>query len=75
MINYAVAQRLRLIEFLLKNYGTVGRIEIADYFGVSLPQATRDFKQYSQLAPGNALYNKTSKRWVKSDTFKAVFNG
>ena len=72
-MNYAVTQRMRLIEFLLAHYGTVGRAEITDFFGVSEPQATRDFKAYSELAPANALYNKSNKRWVKADTFKPIY--
>lgn len=72
-MNYAITQRMRLIEFCLKHHGTVGRAEITDYFGVSEPQATRDFRMYSELAPTNALYNKSNRRWVRADTFKPIY--
>jgi hypothetical protein len=72
-MNYAVEQRLRLIDFLLAHYGSVGRAEIEDFFGMSGPQVTRDFQMYIKLAPGNMLLNGSSKRWVRSDTFKRVW--
>ena len=72
-MNYAVEQRLRLIDFLLAHYNSVGREEIEDYFGISSAQVTRDFQMYIKLAPANMLLNGSSKRWVRSDTFKRVY--
>lgn len=72
-MNYAVEQRLRLIDFLLHHYGSVSRGEIEDYFGVGSATATRDFALYAGKAPGNALLNQSSKRYVKSDTFKRAY--
>lgn len=72
-MNYAVEQRLRLIDFLLHHYGSVSRAEIVDFFGVGAATATRDFALYVEKAPGNALLNHTSKRWVRSDTFSRAF--
>jgi len=72
-MNYAIEQRLRLIDFLLNHYGSVSRSELTDYFGIAAAQATRDFSQYNKLAPGNALINQSSKKWVRSDTFGRLF--
>lgn len=72
-MNYAIEQRLRMIDFLLAHYGAVGRDELVDYFGIGGAQATRDFRAYIQLAPGNMVINNVSKRWVRSDTFKRVY--
>lgn len=72
-MNYAIEQRLRLIDFLLAHYGAVGRDELVDYFGISGAQVTRDFAQYRQLNPGNMVLNTHSGRWVRSDTFKRVY--
>jgi predicted DNA-binding transcriptional regulator YafY len=72
-MNYAVEQRLRLIDFLLHNYGSVSRCELIDFFGISEATATRDFALYADMAPGNALLNQSKKRWVKSSTFKRVY--
>ena len=72
-MNYAVEQRLRLIDFLLQHYGSVSRGELVDFFGIGDATATRDFSLYAEKAPGNALMNTISKRWVKSDTFQRLF--
>lgn len=72
-LNLAVQQRLRLIDFLLEYYGSVSRKETMDYFGLKSATATRDFALYKEMAPGNALFNDSTKRYVKSDSFKRVF--
>lgn len=72
-LTYAVEQRLRLIDFLLHHYGSVGRAELMDYFGIGEATATRDFALYHKIAPKNALLNGSSKRWVKSDTFERIW--
>ncbi len=74
-MNYAVRERLRLIDFLLKHYGSVSRAEIEDYFGIGPATATRDFQLYTKANPGNALLNPTSKRYVRAETFKSAFSG
>lgn len=73
-MNYAVEQRLRMIDFLLHYYGSVARAELIDFFGIGSSTATRDFALYAEKAPGNALVNQMSKRWVKSDTFKRLYS-
>ena len=72
-MNYAVEQRLRLIDFLLYHYGSVSRGEIEDYFGVGSATVTRDFSLYIKRAPNNALLNQSSKRYVRMDTFKRAY--
>jgi predicted DNA-binding transcriptional regulator YafY len=72
-MNYALEQRLRMIDFLLAHYGAVGRAELEDYFGIGGATVTRDFQLYNQLAPGNMVLNNVSKRWVRSDTFKRMY--
>lgn len=72
-MNYAEKQRLRLIDFLLDRYGTVRRSAIMDYYGVSQPQASADIKKYIELAPANIEYNKSLKTYVKTKTFKRVW--
>lgn len=73
-MNYAVRERLRMIDFLLEHYGNVSRAEIQDYFGVGPATATRDFHQYMNAYPGNALLNQSSKRYVRAETFKSAFS-
>lgn len=71
-MNYAVKQRLRMIDFLLAQYGTVSLSALEDYFGISHPQASRDFKAYLERAPGNMVLA-PSKKYIKTDTFKRAF--
>lgn len=72
-LKYAVEQRLRLIDFLLFHYGSVSRAEVQDYFGTAPSCATRDFREYEKLAPGNAVLDQSSKRYVKGCDFKRAF--
>jgi len=72
-LKYAVEQRLRFIDFLLHQYGTLNRSAIMDYFGVSSPQASRDIQDYIVLAPGNTVYDKNAKTYLRGSGFKRVW--
>jgi hypothetical protein len=72
-ISYAVEQRLRFIDFLLHQYGTLNRSAIMDFFGVSEPCATRDIKHYMELAPANTVYDATAKTYIRGANFKRAW--
>jgi hypothetical protein len=72
-LNYAVEQRLRFIDFLLMHYGTLNRAAIMDYFGVSMPQASCDIRDYLIIAPGNAIYDKSAKTYRRTEGFVRVW--
>lgn len=72
-MNYAVEQRLRLIELLLAHYGQVGRPILMDCFGISAPQASRDILDYTKLAPDNCRYVTATKTHQRLDGFKRVW--
>ena len=74
-MNYAVKQRLVMIEFLLQQYGHVGRAELIEFFGISPAAATRDFCQYKEMAGRNLAYSETEKRYYKTQNFQPVFIG
>lgn len=71
--NYAVLQRLRLIDFLLEHYGRINRDSLMDYFGISLPQASHDFAAYQKAAPGNMQYDARQRAYVATAYFKREF--
>lgn len=71
--NYAVEQRLRLIDFLLFQYGTLNRSALEDYFGISTPQASADIQEYAKLAPANMLYDKSARTYRKCGGFVRLF--
>jgi len=73
-ISYAVEQRLRFIDFLLAHYGTINRSALVDYFGISVPQASADIKQYLLLAPGNAVYDPSVKVYRHPANFKRYYS-
>jgi|9_EtaG_2_1085328.scaffolds.fasta_scaffold48766_3 hypothetical protein len=72
-MNYAREQRLRLIDFLLDQYGWVTRKQIIAFFDVSPAGTTRDFRLYKELAPANILFNDHTKRYIKTESFKSLF--
>ncbi len=72
-MKYAIEQRLRFIDFLLHQYDTINRSALVDFFGISVPQATKDIKDYIKLAPDNIRYSVTLKKYVKNPEFKRVW--
>ena len=74
MMNYAVIQRMRMIDFLLFHYGQIGRKVIMDYFGIGEAAATRDFTAYKELAPDNVEYSGTDKVYKRTLKFERVYS-
>ena len=70
---YALEQRLRLIDFLLAQYGYVNRSALMDYFGIGAATATRDFKAYKNICKENVIYDDVDKAYHKSNRFKRVW--
>lgn len=73
-MNYALEQRLRMIDFLLFSYGRVSRKIIMDFFGIGEATATRDFAVYKKMAAGNMVLDQSSKMYKKGAGFKREFN-
>ena len=72
-LRWGVEQRLEFIEFHLFWEGGVNRADIRGYFGVSVPQASKDLGQYQELAPDNIRYDRSEKRYLASGLFKPLF--
>lgn len=72
-VRWGVERRLEFIEFRLFWEGGVNRSDIRDVFDVSEPQASKDLTLYQERAPGNAVYDKTARRYVAGETFEPVF--
>lgn len=69
---WGVEQRLEFIEFRLYWDGSINRSDIRGFFGVSVPQASKDFSRYQELAPGNIYYDKSGKRYLPAESFSPV---
>jgi hypothetical protein len=72
-MNLAVAARLRFIDCMLEQYGTINRVVLTDYFGLSVPQVSLDIKAYMEAAPANMVYDKTLRAYKRTPEFKRVF--
>ena len=72
-MKYAVEQRIRFIDFLLHQYGNVNRSALVDWFGISVPQATKDIKDYLKIAPDNMRYSVNLKSYLKNPEFVRVW--
>ncbi len=73
VLKWGVERRLEFIEFRLYWEGGVNRSDIVEAFDVSVPQASKDLTLYQERAPNNAIYDKSAKRYVASETFQPCF--
>ena len=72
-MRWGVEQRLEFIEFRLFWEGSINRADIVEYFGVSVPQASKDLTLYQERAPGNMNYDTRGKRYVAAAKFVLRF--
>ena len=66
-------QRLTLLEATVFWSGEVSTASLTQHFGISRVQASKDFTLYQTLCPDNIRYDKSLKRYVLDDAFKASF--
>lgn len=72
-IRWGTRRRLEFIEFRVYWEGGIRRADLTDAFGVSVPQASADFTLYQEAAPGNIAYDKSAKKYVATEQFRAQF--
>lgn len=72
-MRWGIEQRLEFIEFRLFWEGSINRADLIEFFGVSVPQASKDLTLYQEHAPGNMEYDKRSKRYVAAHKFVLRF--
>lgn len=65
-------RRLEFIDFRLYWEGRIRRSDLADFFGISVPQASLDLARYQALAPRNATYDGSEKYYVATEEFRPV---
>lgn len=68
-MRWSTKKRLEFIESRLYWEGKVSRNDLTDFFDISIPQATKDFKAYSEVAPRNIIYDTRAKQYVAPPTF------
>ncbi len=72
-LRWGVERRLEFLEFRLFWEGGANRSDITDYFGVSVPQASKDLSLYQELAPDNIRYDRSVKRYFATERFAPRF--
>ena len=50
-LKWGVERRLEFIEFRLFWEGSINRADLVEFFGVSVPQASKDLALYQERAP------------------------
>ena len=66
-------RRLEFIEFRLLWDGKINRSEVADYFNISIQQASLDFAKYMFLAKDNMEYDRREKVYRAAREFTPLF--
>jgi len=71
--SWSASQRLAHIEFRLFWEGRINRADLMAAFGISVPQASHDLRDYLARAPGNAVYDTRAKCYRIGPRFRPVF--
>ena len=66
----SIKKRIEFIEVRLFWEGAISRKDLTDCFGISNPQASKDIKKYSEIAPDNIYYDNSAKQYFASKDFK-----
>jgi hypothetical protein len=65
-------RRLEFIEFRLLWDGRINRGEVAEFFNISIQQASLDFARYMVLAPENMKYDRSEKVYRAAEGFRSI---
>ncbi len=72
-MKWNVRKRLEFIESRLLWEEKISRKDLVDFFDISIPQATKDFKLYQEKAPENLVYNTSAKQYEANENLKPAF--
>jgi hypothetical protein len=72
-LSWGLERRLQFIDFRLRWEGRLNRTDLAEHFGLSIPQVSLDIAKYTELAPGNLTYDRSSKTYVTGTQFKPLY--
>ena len=70
--NYSAKERLHYLERVAYWRGWVRRSDVAERFGVSVPQASADFAAYLKANPKGLTYNPSAKRYEGAADMRCV---
>lgn len=66
-------RRLEFIDFRLRWDGRLNRADLIAFFGISVPQASKDIARYMELAPTNLHYDASARVYVAAPAFRPVY--
>ena len=72
-LRWSQEARLRAIDEAAFWEGRVNRAELIRRFGISVPQATNDLRDYQARAPGNLRYDTRQKAYLAEPGFRPLF--
>lgn len=72
-VTWGQERRLQFIDFRLRWEGRINRTDLTEYFGLSTPQVSIDIARYAELAPDNLVYDRSSKTYVATPHFCAIY--
>lgn len=73
-VSWGLESRLQFIDFRLRWERRINRMDLTEHFGISVPQASLDIAKYIELAPGNLLYDRSSKTYTAPEGFRPVYS-
>ena len=72
-LSWGLERRLQFIDFRLRWEGRLNRNDLAEHFGLSIPQVSLDIAKYNELASDNLFYDRSSKTYVTGADFKPLY--
>lgn len=66
-------RRLEFIDFRLRWDSKLNRSDLTDFFGISVPQASLDIAKYTELAPDNLTYDRSSRVYIAGSDFQPLY--
>ena len=68
-VKWSQERRLQFIDFRLRWSGRINRSDVTDFFKISVPQASADIARYTELAPGNLVYDTSARIYAATSVF------
>lgn len=72
-LSWGLESRLQFIDFRLRWERRINRTDITEHFGISVPQASLDIAKYTELAPTNLTYDRSSKTYTATSDFQPLY--
>lgn len=72
-VSWGLERRLQFIDFRLRWEGRLNRTDLTEHFGLSTPQVSLDIAKYTDLAPANLIYDRSSRTYVATPEFRPMY--